>query len=143
MTSDSATIPLLLTAGPAGSGSLNLRFPIAHVDEIKALLDDNGIEHSTAAEFSSGPEFAIEAVQVTQAIFAAGGAGTAAALASVYKTFAHRHDGKRVAISREGDIDVSGYSKQQTEQIIEKHLADQAERDAEWFRSIGQEDLDQ
>ena len=137
MAADSAPIPLLLTAGPVGSGELNLRFPYEYTDEIQALLDDNGIEHSAAAEFSSGVELAIEAVKVVAT--AGGSAGVAAALASVYKTFTHRHDGRRVTISNDGDIDVSGYSKKDTEQIIEKQVTEQAKRDADWFRSIGGE----
>lgn len=145
MTSDSATIPLLLTAGPVGSSSLNLRYPPQYADEIRTLLDANGIEHSIAAEWASGAELSIEAVHIgAQALAAAGGiGGLAAALASVYKTFVHRHDGKRVAISREGDIDISGFSQNQTEQIIENQVTEQTKRDDDWFRSLGPESADQ
>ena len=134
MTADPETIPLLLTAGPTGSGSLNLRFPAEYATEIQALLDDNGIEHSMAAEFASGAELAIEAVQVVATAGGVGGVGVA--LASVYKTFVHRHDGKRVTISRDGDVDISGFSQKRTEQIIEKQVEAQAKRDADWYRSI-------
>ncbi|PRY67697.1 hypothetical protein B0I08_106305 [Glaciihabitans tibetensis] len=138
MADDSKTIPLLLTAGPVGSGSLNLRFPREYTAEIKALLDDNGIEHSSAAEFSEGVELAIEAVRI-----GTGAAGIVGGLGFMYRTFVHRHDGKRVAISKDGDLDVSGFSQKRTEQIIENQVTAQAERDAEWFRSIGSESPDQ
>ena len=145
MTADSSTIPLLLTAGPLGSESLNLRFPPEYADEIRTLLDEHGLEHSTAAEFAAGPQLAIEALHVgAQWTGAAGGVGgLAVALASVYKTFAHRHDGKHVSMSKDGDIDVNGYSREETEQIIRNQLAEQEKRDAEWFRSIEPEPEDQ
>ncbi|MCS6588089.1 hypothetical protein [Curtobacterium flaccumfaciens] len=141
MTTDSETIPLLLTAGPPGSGSLNLRFPPEYREEVQALLDENGIEHSMAAEFSSGPELAIEAVQLFGG--ALGGGGIAVALTSFYKTFVHRHDNKSVSITKDGDITVQGFSRKQTEQIIAKQVADQEQRDADWERLIGSDSPDQ
>lgn len=141
MTTDSETIPLLLTAGPPGSGLLNLRFPPEYREEVQTLLDENGIEHSMAAEFSSGPELAIEAVQLVGG--ALGGGGIAVALTSFYKTFVHRHDNKSVSITKDGDITVQGFSRKHTERIIAKQVADQEQRDADWERLIGSDSPDQ
>jgi hypothetical protein len=142
MTTDSEPIPLLLTAGPPGSGALNLRFSPEYRAEVQALLDENGVEHSMAAEFSSGPELAIEAVRLVGGAMLGGG-GIVVALTSFHKTFVHRHDNKSVSITRDGEISVQGFSLNQTEQIIAKQVADQEQRDADWFRSTGSDSSDQ
>jgi hypothetical protein len=53
MTSD--LVPLIVSTGHVGSDSLQLRFPPEYADELLALLDEHGIDHNTALEFSAGP----------------------------------------------------------------------------------------
>jgi hypothetical protein len=138
MTPRPEMIPFYLAPGPLES--VKLRFPAEYADEIQALLDEHNIEHSVAAEFSSGVSLAIESVELgAQALGALGGlSGLAVALGHVYKTFAHRHDGKQVTIDELGAIDVRGFSQKETEHFIERQLKEQAERDAAWRWSTGQ-----
>lgn len=120
-------IPMLLT--PGFDGGFNLRFRPEHTDEVKTLLDEQGLEHSTAAEFSEGPALAIEAVHF---LAAAGGLG---ALTAFYKAFIRRHDGKRVVITEDG-IDAAGLSPKQLREVIEKQEALRQKRDAEPRRAM-------
>lgn len=115
--SDPDEIPLLLT--PGFDGGFILRFPVEYTDEIKALLDEQGLEHSTAAEFSAGPTLALEAVLAASA---AGGLGT---IVAFYKAFVRRHDGKRVVITKEG-IDATGLSPKELQELVEKIADDSA-----------------
>ncbi|MFS2281374.1 hypothetical protein V2S04_11200 [Microbacterium sp. OR21] len=114
-------LPLLLTGG-AEAGTFNLRFPPEYASEIKQLLDEAGLEHSTAMEFSDGWNLAIEAVRVL------GLPGGFLALASVYKTFIKRHDGKKVVI-KDG-TSVSGISEKAILKIIEEQAERQRAYDA-------------
>ena len=135
MTAATETIPFLITLGHAGDDSFNLRFPPEYGEEILSLLDDNGIDHNTALEMSSGPEVWIEVVKVL------GVTGGLAGLASVLKAFFHRHDGKRFVLKLGGsEMEAAGYSKKETEQLLLKMQADQAELDAATRRILGQDD---
>lgn len=124
---------------PGFDGAISLRFPPEYADEVKLLLDEVGLSHSTAGEFSAGVELAIESVKVIGAL---GAGGSAFALASFYKTFAHRHDGKRVVI-KAGEIDVSGYSPRQLEKLIENDVIQQAARDAAWQATLDSLDAEE
>jgi len=130
MTADADAIPLLVTLGHTGDSTFNLRFPLEYRDEILSLLDDNQIEHGTVLELSAATELAIEAVKVL------GAGGGLAALASFYKTFAHRHDGKRVVL-KDGD-EVSGLSLKQTELFLQKRAIEQADADGKWRQAIAE-----
>lgn len=135
MTAASETIPFLITLGHAGDDSFNLRFPPEYSEEILSLLDDNGIEHNTALEMSTGPEEWIEVINVL------GVAGGLAGLAAVIKTFVHRHDGKRFVFKRGGsELEAFGFSEKETERLLLKMQAEQAELDAKTRRVLEEND---
>lgn len=121
---DPEVVPLLIT--PGFDGGFNLRFPEEYVDEIKALLDEHGLSHSTAAEFSSGVDLAIEAVKVL------GVPGALAGLAAVIRTVVHRHDGKKFVLKRgDQEIQAAVYSDKQVKDLIDEAARTQAELDSE------------
>lgn len=131
MTASAETIPFLVTFGFPRDGTLNLRFPPEHQEEILFLLDENGIEHGTILEFSADTQLAIEAVTV---LLTAGGL---AALASVYKTFVHRHDGKRVVLKRgEFEVEATGFSSKKTEDFLREIATEQLEVDSRWREMV-------
>jgi hypothetical protein len=129
MTDADETIPLLVTLGHPGDGTFNLRFPPEYRDEIVSLLDDHRIGHGTILEFSAGSELAIEAVKVLGVVGAGGGL---VAFASMIKTFAHRHDGKRIVLKDGEAEEIVGFSAKQTEQFLRRREREQAELDARW-----------
>lgn len=141
MTAETEPVPLLVTLGHVGGGSLNLRFPLEYREEILALLDENEIDHSTAVELSAGPNLWIEIVQVL-----AGPGVTAAAmgsLASVIKTIVRRHDGKKFVLKQgEFEVEATGYSEKAVEEFLKQRVRDQAEQDAETRRVLGISDKD-
>lgn len=142
MTADAEPIPLLLTLGFPGDGTFNLRFPPEYRDEIESLLDENGIEHETIMELSAGTDLAIEAVKV---VFGAGGVtGGLIALTSFYKTFVHRHDGKRIVLKR-GDFELTaaGFSDKKTSEFLQTAVKEQDKRDADWDRASGKKPEDE
>ena len=124
---DNEVIPLLTTNGFPGDNSLKLRFPVEYEAEILSLLDEHSIEHGTVLEFSEDAVLAIEAVKVL------GSAGGIAALASFYKAFVHRHDGKRLMLKREGlELESAGFSRAKTEEFLQKLASEQQNIDAQW-----------
>lgn len=100
-------------------------------EEIRTLLDEHGLEHSQAAEFSSGAELALESVGMVSS------AGGAAALAAVIITFIKRHANKRVILERDRESYV-GYSEDEVKRLIEERAKSQTDREAEWDRMKGQ-----
>lgn len=131
MTAASESIPLLVTFGYPGDGTLNLRFPPEYAKEVLLLLDEHGIQHGTILEFSADTQLAIEAVTV---LLSAGGL---AALTSVYKTFAHRHDGKRIVLKRGGfEIEAAGFSPKKTEDFLQKVATEQLQLDSGWRKAV-------
>jgi hypothetical protein len=118
-------LELYVTPAPPGDGALNLRMSPQIADEVRALLDEQGLDHSRAAEFSSGAELAIESVRFL------GAAGGLAALASVINTMMRRHDGKRVLIER-GKFEASGFSEKAVKRLLEEMAEEQAKNEAEW-----------
>lgn len=74
---DPSDLELYVTPAPPGEGALLVRMSPQIADEVRALLDESGLDHSRAAEFSSGAELALESVRVL------GAAGGAAALGRV------------------------------------------------------------
>ena len=123
------TLELYVTLGHTGDGSLNLRMTPSIADEVRALLDEHGLDHGRILEFSSGPQLAVEAVVALGIV--AGGAGGLPALASVINTIIKRHDSKRVVIDGE-KIEVSGYSEKAVERLLEKRAQEQAQHDEKW-----------
>ncbi|AOX66246.1 hypothetical protein BJK06_11200 [Curtobacterium sp. BH-2-1-1] len=134
MSADTDVIVFYPSLGHAGDGDLNLRFPIEYGDEIRALLDEQGIDHGGILEHSAGHELAIEAVHVLT------NAGSLASLALVFKAFFHRHDGKKV-VTKDGE-EISGYSRKQVEEMLETLRKDQELRDAETRRVLGRPPVD-
>ncbi|MDQ0729091.1 hypothetical protein [Microbacterium sp. W4I20] len=121
---DPEVVPLLIT--PGFDGGFNLRFPEEYADEIKALLDDQGLSHSTAADFSDGVDLAIEAVKVL------GVPGALAGLAAVIRIVVHRHDGKKFVLKRgDEEIQATGYSDKQVKDLIDEAARKQAELDGD------------
>lgn len=124
---DDDIIWFLPQLGHTGDGALNLEFPREYEAEILALLDEQGIEHDRIFVFSSGPELLIEAAKVLSV------PGGLAALASVYHTFSHRHDGKKVRIKRDDpELEISGMSPAATLRFLEQVEKDQAAQDERW-----------
>lgn len=128
---DPDDVELYVTLAPPGDGALLLRMSPRIADDVRALLDENGLDHSRAAEFSAGAELALESVQVL------GAAGGLAALATVINTVIRRHDGKRVLLERE-KFEVSGYSEKAVHRLLAERAEEQKRREAEWGRSEGQ-----
>lgn len=129
-------IPIIVTLGHLEDDSLQLRFPPEYSDEILQLLDEQGIDHNTAAEFSAGPTDWIEVVKVLG--LAASGAGGLHGLAKVITAFVHRHDGKRFVFKRGGEvIDATGYSQAAIESMLQKMPAEQAALDEATRRAMG------
>jgi hypothetical protein len=135
VTTDHDAIPLLLTPGPPQDDAFLLRFPVEYRDEILSLLDDHGLDHSTAMEMSAGTVLAIESVQI---LAASGGLAT---LVAFYRAFVHRHDGKKVFI-KDGDesVEVSGYSPKQLEQFMADRAAEQTARNDGWRQMLEEQD---
>lgn len=130
------TLELYVTLGHAGDGSLNLRMTPSIADEVRALLDEHGLDHGELLEFSSGSQLAVEAVVALGV--AAGGAGGLPALASVINTIIKRHDSKHFVLEPDGRFEASGYSKKDIEQLLEKRAQEQADRDKEWERIMAE-----
>lgn len=138
MTAAPETIPFLVTFGYPGDGTFNLRFPPEYEEEVLGLLDEHGIEHGTILEFSAETQLAIEAVTVVSS------AGGLAALASVYKTFAHRHDGKRIVLKRgDFEIEAAGFSQKKTEDFLHMMAAEQLDVDSRWRKVVEDTTLDE
>ncbi|GAA1753733.1 hypothetical protein [Aeromicrobium alkaliterrae] len=133
MTED--VVELYVTLGHPGDDTFNLRMSPGIVDEVLASLDEQGIAHGGIIEMSAGPELYIEAVRVL------GGAGGLAALASVIKTVVKRNEGKHFLIERDGEkIEADGYSEDAVERILKNRAEEQAARDQEWKRVLGDQD---
>lgn len=122
--SNADVLELYVTQAPPGDGALLLRMSPQIVEEVRTLLDEQGLEHSLAAEFSSGPDLAIESVR------ALGAAGGLAALASVINTVIKRHDGKRIHLER-GKFEATGYSERAVERMLRERAESQAKLEEE------------
>lgn len=137
MTTNSDVVPLLITLGHAEDDSLQLRFPPEYSEELLALLDEQGIDHNTAAEFSAGPVEWIEVVKVL-GDSAAGVGGGLAGLAAVISAFVHRHDNKKFRFERGGmDVEASAYSRKDLEKLLQAMPEKQAELDAHTQKVLG------
>jgi hypothetical protein len=140
MTTNMDVVPVLITLGHTDQGGIYLRFPPQYGNEIAALLDEYGIEHGTAAEFSAGPSDWIEFVRVFTLIGATGVASTPAlsGLAKVITAFVRRHDGKSFRFERDGEVvDSAGYSEKALERILSKLPERQAALDAATREAMG------
>lgn len=125
MTADETSIPLFVTPGHEGDDSLMLRFPDEFSEEVLALLDEHGIEHGRAMEFSDGAELWIETVKVL------GSTGLLVTLASVIKTLVQRNDQKSFKLTREGfEVQADGYPAKKVDKWLQQLSEQQAELDA-------------
>ena len=137
MTTNRDVVPLLITLGHAEDNSLQLRFPPEYSEELLALLDEQGIEHNTAAEFSAGPAEWIEVVKVL-GDSAAGVGGGLVGLAAVISAFVRRHDKKKFRFERGGtEIEASAYSRKDLEKLLQAMPEKQAELDAHTRKVLG------
>lgn len=125
MTGETEAIPILVTLGLPGNGTLDIRFPPQYEQEIRALLDEWDIRHGRVLEFSAGGELWIEAVRVLSV------PGGLAALAAMLKAFMHRHDGKRFVLNGE-EIETAGLSRNEIEQLLQAVAKKQAQQDVAW-----------
>lgn len=139
MTTNSDVLPLLITLGHAEDDSLQLRFPPEYSEELLALLDEQGIDHNTAAEFSAGPVEWIEVVKVlSDSAVGVGVGGGLAGLAAVISAFVHRHDKKKIRFQRGGkEIEASAYSRKDLEKLLQAMPEKQAELDAHTRKVLG------
>lgn len=128
--SQTDVLELYVTPGPPGDGALLIRMSPQIADEVRMLLDEHGLDHSRGAEFSSGPELAIESVKVL------GATGGLAALASVINTMIKRHDSKRIVIERD-KFEAAGFSEKAVERMLQKQAEGQAKHEGEWERISG------
>ena len=118
-----------------GDDNLNLRMSRGIVDEVLSSLDEHGIDHGSIIEMSAGQELCIEAVRVL------GGAGGLAALSSVIKTVVQRNECKHFLLERDGEkFEANGYSEVAVRRLLENRAEEQAARDQEWNRVIGEQD---
>ena len=137
MSSPDGAGPLTVTTTVLGDGCIQLRFPPTDADELRNLLDEHGIEHSTAAEFASDPSDWIEAVKVVGGAVGAGGG--LAGIAAVIRAHTRRHDGKRVHFKIDGDeIDATGYSEPEVEKLLDRAAEAQAAADERTRKAMGQ-----
>lgn len=133
MTGDA--VELYVTLGHAGDDDLNLRMSPEIVDEVLSSLDEHGVVHGGIIEMSAGQDLYIEAVRVLA------GTGGLASLAAVIKTVVKRNEGKHFLIERDGEkFEADGYSEQAVERILKKRAEEQAARDQEWERVLGDRD---
>ena len=121
---DSDTLELYVTNDMPGEGNLMLRLSPDLADDVRALLDENGLEHSAAAEFSDGPQLVLETVHILGAT-----AANLAALAAVIRSVVRRQDGKKIVIG-EGRLEATGYSLADLELLLEKQAKQQAALEA-------------
>lgn len=127
MTDSATPVPFLITAGHPGDGSLNLRFPVEYEQEIKELLDSEGIEHWMIMEFSASTDLWIEGVKVLAS------AGGLYALASVINNFTNRHKDKAFLFKGPGvNVEIQGYSMGEVEKLLLAAKANQEEVDVKW-----------
>lgn len=132
---DADVLKLYVTQAPPGDGDLNLRMSPFIADEVRSLLDEKGLAHSRAGQFSSGAQLALEAVQVLEGLKDVGGS---AALAWVITTFLTRHKGKKVVLSEDGRVrEVSDYSASEVMEIVRAAGQRQAVIEATWTADRG------
>ena len=135
---DDDIIPIFISAGIGGSESLALRFPPEYENQIADLLDEAGLDHSSAMAHSGLGEYADLAIESVKFL---GSAGFGAAVASFYRTFAQRHQGKRIRFDENGTpVEFDGFPVKTVEQFVDKQVKLQAERDASMKRILDGED---
>lgn len=122
--SDGDALELYVTNDLPGEGNLMLRLSPELAEDVRALLDENGLEHSPAAEFSDGPQLVLETVQILGAT-----AANLTALAAVIRTVVRRHDGRKIVIDG-GRLEATGYSIHDVELLLEKQAKQQAALEA-------------
>ncbi|MDR6168766.1 hypothetical protein QE367_002970 [Microbacterium paludicola] len=129
-------VPLFVGPGFYGDPDLELRFPPEYSDEILGLLDDEGIAHGTALEFSAGADLWIETVRVV------GSAAGLTSLASVIHTVVNRHSKKRFQLKRDGGFEVAadGYSKKAVQQLLDEAVSDKTALDRRVAEQMGAEE---
>lgn len=129
MTDDPDVLELRVTNAPVGTKSLLLRMSPELVDEVRAKLDEAGLDHGEVLEFSAGAQLMIEMVQI-----AVGSGAALGGLAAVIRSVTHRNDGKKVRL-KDGE-EFIGYSREDTAKLIEKYWDRQQENEAGWKRQI-------
>ncbi|WP_068476954.1 hypothetical protein [Pseudoclavibacter helvolus] len=136
MTDHSSALLLRITLGYPGGDELQLRFSGAHRAEILALLDEEGLQHNTGAEFAFGPAEWIENVDV--GVLTASGGAALTSLAVVVHRFLRRHDGKHVELDVDGNlVKATGFSAKEVAQLMEDLPRRKTERDREIRKRSG------
>lgn len=123
-------LELHVTNAAVGTNSLMLRMSPGLVEEVQTGLDAAGLEHSQALEHSAGPQLALEIVTVLGA-----SAANLHGLAAVIRAVTRRSDGKKVVLSGDS-LDLTGYSPDDAERLIEKYAAIQKANEASWRKEI-------
>lgn len=132
---DTSSEHLRLVLGTAipGDQVLLLRVSRDGADELRSLLEEEGVYEGSVMEHSAGPDLLIYAGSI---------AGGLTGLAAVLRVFFHRNQHKSVTFTR-GDetIEMKGLSQPETQDIVDRLLAhardEQLERNAEWERISG------
>lgn len=124
-----------LSLGHTGDQNLLVRVSPSAADEMRDLLEAEGVFDGGILEMSAGPDLMIYA-----ASFASGLGG----LAAVLRVFFHRNSDKSVEFSvGEFTATMTGYSAEEVESLVDKTLADlhrqQLEQDKEWRRVLGRD----
>ncbi len=130
MADDPDVLELRVTNAAEGTNSLMLRVSPGLVKEMQAGLDAAGLEHSQALEHSDGPQLALEIVTVLGA-----SAANLHGLAAVIRAVTRRSDGKKVVL-RGDSLDVTGYSSNDVERLIEKYAERQQANETAWRKEI-------
>lgn len=131
MTRDPDLLQLRVTNAPVGTNSLLLRMSPELVDEVRARLDEAGLNHGEVLEFSAGAELAIEMVQIL-----AGAGAALGGLAAVIRAITRRNDGKKVELSGDRIDSITGYSPDDAEELLEIQWKKQQENEDAWKKEI-------
>jgi hypothetical protein len=120
-------ITVSLRPGHIGSESpVDIKITPDYADDLAAMLDDAGLGHSEAVEFSATDEvLRILAVST----------GTGAAVAQVLRAFYHRHQSKRFDFSSNGTkITVQGGTVEEFERAVEIAIEQKHVNEAGWAK---------
>lgn len=134
-TTESEQLRLIVDAGFTGDQTLHLRVSPEGAEELKALMEAEGVFAGGFLEHSAGPELIG---------YAASFAGGLSGLAAVLKVFFDRNQHKSITFSRGGEpIEIKGHSKKESDAVIDRVLGDahkaQLEQDEEGKRIAGKD----
>lgn len=128
-------IRIVLSLGTPEAEVLYLRVSPEAGEEIRSLMEAEGVFAGEVLEHSADPELLIYAASV------AAGIGGLKGLAAVMEAYLGRNRHKSVKLAfGEETVDVTGHSKKYSDEVIDRFLQSahdrQAKQDAEWRRIL-------